>query len=170
LAQANTHESADTDTATSALHHTIGTGANNAAAGNHTHSYPGRIADGQSGNLSNFTSGTPLNIAYSDILSGATATYWLLDIIIVAAAGGTMAIVNVSKTANGATCLHTSGTTTAGNINSVTGNIYESDTTLDLTDLSITFKVASTVDKDTLRITTSSISNWDVSYRFVAAW
>jgi hypothetical protein len=37
LAQANTHESADTDTATSALHHTIGTGANQAAAGNHTH-------------------------------------------------------------------------------------------------------------------------------------
>jgi hypothetical protein len=37
LAQANTHESADTDSATSALHHTLGTGANQAAAGNHTH-------------------------------------------------------------------------------------------------------------------------------------
>ncbi|MEE4238747.1 MAG: hypothetical protein V2I51_18655 [Anderseniella sp.] len=37
LSQANTHESADTDTATTALHHTIGTGANQAAAGNHTH-------------------------------------------------------------------------------------------------------------------------------------
>lgn len=37
LAQANTHESADTDSATSSLHHTIGTGANNAAAGNHGH-------------------------------------------------------------------------------------------------------------------------------------
>jgi hypothetical protein len=37
LAQANTHESADTDNATTALHHTLGTAANQAAAGNHTH-------------------------------------------------------------------------------------------------------------------------------------
>lgn len=37
LAQANTHESPDTDASTSALHHTLGTGANQAAAGNHTH-------------------------------------------------------------------------------------------------------------------------------------
>ena len=38
LSQANTHESPDTDSGTSSLHHTIGTGANQAAAGNHTHS------------------------------------------------------------------------------------------------------------------------------------
>jgi hypothetical protein len=38
LAQANTHESPDTDTATTALHHTLGAGANQAAAGNHNHS------------------------------------------------------------------------------------------------------------------------------------
>jgi len=37
LAQANTHQNADTDSAPSALHHTIGPGANQAAAGNHTH-------------------------------------------------------------------------------------------------------------------------------------
>jgi hypothetical protein len=37
LAQANSHESPDTDSATSALHHTIGGTANTAAAGNHTH-------------------------------------------------------------------------------------------------------------------------------------
>lgn len=37
LAQANTHESPDTDAATTSLHHTLGTGANQAAAGNHTH-------------------------------------------------------------------------------------------------------------------------------------
>lgn len=37
LAQANTHESPDTDVATSSLHHTLGSGANQAAAGNHTH-------------------------------------------------------------------------------------------------------------------------------------
>lgn len=37
LAQANTHESPDTDSGTSSLHHTIGTGATQAAAGNHSH-------------------------------------------------------------------------------------------------------------------------------------
>lgn len=35
--QSDTHGSADTDSATTALHHTLGTGANQAAAGNHTH-------------------------------------------------------------------------------------------------------------------------------------
>lgn len=39
LAQANTHQAADTDTATGSIHHTLGTDANQAAAGNHTHSY-----------------------------------------------------------------------------------------------------------------------------------
>jgi hypothetical protein len=38
LAQVVTHESPDTDTATG-IHHTIGTGANQAAAGNHIHDY-----------------------------------------------------------------------------------------------------------------------------------
>ena len=37
LDQANTHQSPDTDTATTALHHTLGTGANQAAQGNHAH-------------------------------------------------------------------------------------------------------------------------------------
>lgn len=37
LAQANTHQSPDTDAATSSLHHTIGTGANQYASGTHTH-------------------------------------------------------------------------------------------------------------------------------------
>lgn len=37
LLQANTHQTPDTDGSTSALHHTLGTGANQAAAGNHTH-------------------------------------------------------------------------------------------------------------------------------------
>jgi len=35
LAQANTHQSPDTDAAASSLHHTLGTGATQAAAGNH---------------------------------------------------------------------------------------------------------------------------------------
>lgn len=37
LTQANTHQSPDTDSATSSLHHTIGTSSTQAAAGNHTH-------------------------------------------------------------------------------------------------------------------------------------
>ena len=36
--QANTHDSPDTDTGASSLHHTIGAGTNQAAAGDHTHS------------------------------------------------------------------------------------------------------------------------------------
>lgn len=39
LAQANTHQNPDTDTAASSIHHTLGTGATQAAAGNHTHDY-----------------------------------------------------------------------------------------------------------------------------------
>lgn len=37
LAQANTHQSPDTDSGTGSLHHTIGSGANQYAAGDHTH-------------------------------------------------------------------------------------------------------------------------------------
>lgn len=39
LDQANTHQNADTDSALTALHHTLGAGANQAAAGNHNHDY-----------------------------------------------------------------------------------------------------------------------------------
>ena len=39
LSQNKTHDSPDTDTATTSLHHTLGTGANQAAAGNHTHAH-----------------------------------------------------------------------------------------------------------------------------------
>ncbi|HEX7963006.1 MAG TPA: hypothetical protein VF466_00285 [Candidatus Saccharimonadales bacterium] len=37
LSQSKTHASADTDSAPTAIHHTLGAGANQAAAGNHTH-------------------------------------------------------------------------------------------------------------------------------------
>lgn len=37
IPQASSHDSADTDSSPTALHHTLGTGANQAAAGNHTH-------------------------------------------------------------------------------------------------------------------------------------
>lgn len=41
LKQVNTHEEVDTDAAPGAIHHTIGPGGNQAAAGNHTHDYNG---------------------------------------------------------------------------------------------------------------------------------
>jgi hypothetical protein len=43
LAQANTHQSPDTDSGTSSLHHTIGTSATQAAAGDHTHTTLARV-------------------------------------------------------------------------------------------------------------------------------
>jgi hypothetical protein len=39
LDQANTHQNADTDSGATAIHHTLGKGANQAARGNHTHDY-----------------------------------------------------------------------------------------------------------------------------------
>lgn len=39
LAQANTHQNADTDSAPTAIHHTLGSGPNQAAPGDHTHDY-----------------------------------------------------------------------------------------------------------------------------------
>jgi hypothetical protein len=39
LNQVNTHQSADTDSSPTAIHHSLGTGANQAAAGNHIHDY-----------------------------------------------------------------------------------------------------------------------------------
>jgi len=47
LKQANTHEDADTDSSASAIHHTLGTGPNQAARGNHTHDYNGPSITGQ---------------------------------------------------------------------------------------------------------------------------
>lgn len=51
LLQANTHQSADTDLSASSLHHTLGTGAGQAAAGNHTHDYA--LSPGQGGTILN---------------------------------------------------------------------------------------------------------------------
>lgn len=52
LAQSNTHASPDTDVAATSLHHTLGTGATQAAAGNHTHALA---------SLSDYNNTTPAN-------------------------------------------------------------------------------------------------------------
>jgi hypothetical protein len=63
LAQANTHESPDTDALTASLHHTIGTSATQAAAGNHTH-----------GNITNAGAvGTTANLPLITTTSGVIA-------------------------------------------------------------------------------------------------
>lgn len=56
LLQANTHQSADTDTGPSSLHHTLGAGANQASAGNHTHP-PGTFVGAKLWNNTNIPSG-----------------------------------------------------------------------------------------------------------------
>lgn len=47
LKQVNTHQSPDTDTAPTALHHTLGPGGNQAAPGNHSHDYNSPQITGQ---------------------------------------------------------------------------------------------------------------------------
>lgn len=80
LAQANTHQSADTDVGPTSLHHTLGVGANQAAAGNHQHGMttagdlivggaagaPGRLAIGINGQELRTVAGAP---AWVDKLS-----------------------------------------------------------------------------------------------------
>lgn len=65
LSQANTHESPDTDSATTALHHTLGSGANQAAPGNHSHTLPSHYHSG-----GDIDSGT-VGVAYLPVGTGA---------------------------------------------------------------------------------------------------
>lgn len=58
LAQSVTHASADTDASPTALHHTLGSGANQAAAGNHTHT-----ASEPLNGYASITATTTLNVA-----------------------------------------------------------------------------------------------------------
>lgn len=67
LTQANTHQSPDTDAATSSLHHTLGTGANQAAAGDHTHGGGATITVEEDGD-------TPITGVDHIVFDGATVT------------------------------------------------------------------------------------------------
>lgn len=68
LTQINTHQGADTDSAVSALHHTIGSGANQASAGNHTHTSDSRLTGSTSGryysNINQWTNNQANDIAW----------------------------------------------------------------------------------------------------------
>lgn len=83
LTQANTHESPDTDSATSSLHHTIGATATTAAAGNHSHAAEGHIliidSKPQNTHGGTFTSGLwrvrDLNAIVYDTYGDASLSY-----------------------------------------------------------------------------------------------
>jgi hypothetical protein len=70
LAQANTHQTPDTDLAPSSLHHTTGTGANQAAAGNHAHALAGHDHTASAGDGGTLTNDT--HDGYSDYAEIAT--------------------------------------------------------------------------------------------------
>jgi len=80
LAQANTHLTPDTDSAPTALHHTIGTTANQAAAGNHTHlgpqSYSGTAAPSQAALILHNAPGDPAQTIVAVQNNAGTTTLW----------------------------------------------------------------------------------------------
>lgn len=77
LLQANSHQSPDTDTGTGSLHHTIGAGANQAAAGNHTHG--GGAGDLIFfGNIADLTVNASDNFMVSEAATGLVAGQSLL--------------------------------------------------------------------------------------------
>jgi hypothetical protein len=70
LLQANTHESVDTDTATTALHHTLGTGNFQAAPGNHALTGSNHTASGlTTGNV--LTATSPTTFAFQAAPAGS---------------------------------------------------------------------------------------------------
>ena len=106
LVQANTHESPDTDSATTSLHHTIGTGATQAAAGNHTHSafanygvFSDAKTGGVNGGSSSATTWNVRTLTTDDVVGGtgvsragnnvtlAAGTYWVEAVSVVSQAG-----------------------------------------------------------------------------------
>ncbi|MFA5187342.1 MAG: hypothetical protein WC551_12760 [Patescibacteria group bacterium] len=103
LAQANTHESADTDAATTSLHHTVGTGANQAAAGNHAHTgvYTG-VSHAHSGAANDGPKLVQANTHESaDTDSAPTALHHTLGTGANQACSGTDARLSDARVANG---------------------------------------------------------------------
>ena len=73
LLQMNTHQSADTDSSTSSLHHTLGSGSTQAAQGNHTHASDTRLTTGVSarfynGNVQNIANVSDICIAFPSVV------------------------------------------------------------------------------------------------------
>lgn len=102
LAQANTHESPDTDVGPTSLHHTLGTGANQAAAGNHNHdaAYISVVATPTTGNFPILTVGGELdNSTYSNASFATSAQGALADTALQPADIGTIATQSAASVA-----------------------------------------------------------------------
>jgi hypothetical protein len=117
LAQSKTHASPDTDASSTALHHTLGTGANQAAAGNHTHTgfaataHTHAAADLTSGTVATarLGSGTADSTTYlrgdgtwAVVSAGASNLDALTDVTITTAANGQVLRFNGTAWVNGA--------------------------------------------------------------------
>lgn len=79
LIQANTHQSPDTDVATTSLHHTIGASGTQAAAGNHTHVYVPPVIPSVSARWTLYTGGANNVSNNSDTLLAYQSTDWDTD-------------------------------------------------------------------------------------------
>ena len=79
LSQAQTHGSADTDAATTSLHHTLGTGALQAAAGSHSHSGTGAL---QSTYVTAYTANSAITIdgVYRDLSTPNTTVAFMFTV------------------------------------------------------------------------------------------
>jgi hypothetical protein len=106
LIQANTHQTPDTDAAPASLHHTLGTSANQAAAGNHTHTGP-----------QGYTGTTGVAAA---VLRNAPGDPPAQNILVVQNNAGTLSYLNLSPTA---ATFNTPIAATQGVVGNVTGNV-----------------------------------------------
>ena len=109
FAQSNTHASADTDSASTALHHTLGTGANQAAAGNHSHTLVS--------SLPTFTKYSTLSVGAGTLRLPIDASYTITGVRLTVGTAPTGANLIVDVLKNGSTVFTTSAnrpTITAG--------------------------------------------------------
>jgi hypothetical protein len=98
LAQSRTHNNPDTDSSPTALHHTLGTGANQAAAGNHAHTMTKRVhytlRDLGPGSTTLSTIGTEPNITEVLVFNDGAANYAYGSIMVPSDwAGGALTLV-----------------------------------------------------------------------------
>lgn len=139
LIQANTHQSPDTDVSTTSLHHTIGTSATQAAAGNHIHSstLQNSFAAGDGSRSRSYfaacylTSGFPLS-ANSDTLaqSGWAALDDVDNLFVPNSGSNTYAYFNVPVSGRWRVFASISGKTTNSGVNTAAGKILRNGTNI----------------------------------------
>jgi hypothetical protein len=102
LNQADTHQNVDTDGVFPAIHHTIGAGANQAAAGNHVHTGPQTYSgSGTTPALyARNASGDPAQTIFAVQSNSGGATYFTVTPAGVSVAGSTTLTGNLTQTGN----------------------------------------------------------------------